>query len=151
MKYQRGVTYLFMLFLVFLLSLGLGKVLEVCSTAVQRQKETDLLYVGALYRSAIRQYYLGSPGSVKTYPARLEDLLSDPRSLTVRRYLRRLYPDPVSGHPFVAVMAPQGGIWGVRSDSGKQPWKTTGIDDALVSVDGARTYRDWKFIYAGTQ
>lgn len=54
---QRGVGYLFMLLAVFLLSLGLGKTLEIYSTSAQREKEADLVYVGGLYREAIKDYF----------------------------------------------------------------------------------------------
>lgn len=149
MRKQRGVTYLWMLFIVFLLGLGLGKALDVYSTSIQRQKEADLLYVGSLYREAIRQYYLSSPGSLKIYPASLSDLLKDPRSLATRRYLRQLYPDPVTGQPFTPLTAPQGGIWGVASRSGKKPLKEAGFDDIYFSFTQAGSYQGWQFVYEG--
>lgn len=146
---QTGMAYMWMLFLVFLLSLGLGKALDVYSTSQQREKETELLRVGHLYRQAIRSYYLSSPGSLKVYPASLSDLLKDPRSLSVRRYLRQLYPDPVTGTAFVPIMAPQGGIWGVRSDSDKKPLKQAGFDDVYDHFRTVAFYREWTFVYAG--
>lgn len=138
-----------MLFLVFLLGLGLGKTLEVYSTSVQREKEAELLYVGNVYREAIKQFYLSSPGSVKKYPASVSDLLKDPRSLSTRRYLRKLYADPLSGAEFVTLMAPQGGIWGVRSAQDKKPLKQAGFDDANFSFSNADSYQKWQFIYSG--
>lgn len=146
---QRGLTYLWMLFLVFLLGLGLGKSLEVYSTMVQREKEADLLYVGRLYREAIKQFYLSSPGSVKRYPERLEDLLRDPRRLGLRRYLRQLYPDPLTGKEFAVIQAPQGGIWGVRSQSAKEPLKMAGFEMPLTVINRANGYQAWGFIYEG--
>jgi hypothetical protein len=146
---QHGVTYLWMLFLVFLLGLGLGKSLEVYSTIVQREKEAELIHVGSLYREAIRQFYLSSPGSVKRYPASLDELLKDPRSLATRRYLRRLYPDPMTGQPFALVQAPEGGIWGVASTSSVRPLRTSPSSVASSAV--ALSYREWKFLYAGVE
>lgn len=149
---QRGVAYLWMLFLVFLLGLGLGKSLEVYSTSVQREREADFLYVGGLYRNAIKQFYLGSPGSLRKYPASLEDLLKDPRFPVPRRYLRQLYPDPLTGKEFVAIPAPEGGIWGVRSMSTKRPWRVLGVGETNIVpvVNGGGTYQDWQFVYQGT-
>lgn len=149
-RYQQGVAYLWMLFLVFLLGLGLGKCLEVYSASVQREKEAELIYVGGLYRNAIKQYYLSSPGSLKKYPLRLADLLKDPRSLATRRYLRQLYLDPVSGKAFVPLWAPEGGIYGVRSASAKHPLRVAGLEDLTGGrvVHGA-TYQDWEFVYLG--
>lgn len=146
---QRGLTYMWMLFLVFLLGLGLGKSLEVYSLAVQREKEADLLYVGKLYRAAIRDYYLSSPAGPRRYPARLDELLRDPRSLAPRRYLRQLYPDPVTGKEWEPVLAPEGGIWGVRSRSTRTPLRTVPPETVTVQAGGGRAYADWQFVYAG--
>lgn len=112
-----------MLLAVFLLSLGLGKTLEIYSTSAQREKETDLVYIGRLYREAIKDYFLSAPGGQHKYPAHLEDLLKDSRHLVTRRYLRRLYLDPMTSQAFAPLIAPQGGIWGVASSSGQIPFK----------------------------
>jgi hypothetical protein len=146
---QFGLTYLWMLFLVFLLGLGLGKSLEVYSTMIQREKEADLLYVGGLYREAIKQFYLSSPGNVRRYPERLEDLLRDPRRLGMRRYLRQLYLDPITGKEFEVIQAPQGGVWGVRSRSAKKPSKTAEFEMPLTVIDQVDGYQAWGFIFDG--
>lgn len=149
MKLQQGVVYLWMLFLVFLLGLGLGKTLEVYSTVMQREKEAELLYVGGLYREAIRQYYLSSPGSVKEYPEKLEDLLKDPRHLLTRRYLRKLYVDPMTRAAFVPLPSPQGGIAGVRSNATGKPWRQVGFGAAYPYLENADSYQHWQFVYQG--
>lgn len=64
-------------------------------------------------------------------------------------YLRRLYPDPLTDAPFVPVMAPQGGIWGVRSALDKKPLKEAGFDDVYFSFANSDSYQKWQFIYAG--
>lgn len=149
MKRQRGITYLWMLFLVFLLSLGLGKTLDVYSTMLKREKENQLLYVGDQYRQAIRLYYLSSPGYLKKYPEKLSDLLKDPRHLTVRRYIRQLYNDPVSGQPFTLINAPEGGIMGVASPSSALPVKQRGFPPQDDGFNGSGRYADWQFLYQG--
>ncbi|MBA9848512.1 type II secretion system protein [Ralstonia pickettii] len=146
---QRGVGYLFMLFAVFLLSLGLGKAVEVYSTSMQREREAALLEVGAAYRQAIKDYYLSAPNGQHRYPAQLEDLLKDNRHLVTRRYLRRLYLDPMTSQPFVPVLAPQGGIWGVASTSTKLPIRTKLPAEVMIRNSLARTYADWLFMYDG--
>ncbi|MDP2229027.1 MAG: hypothetical protein Q8J78_16305 [Moraxellaceae bacterium] len=146
---QAGVTYLWMLFLVFLIALGLGKSLEVYSAQIQREKEAELLLVGRLYRDAIKAYYLSSPGSVRKYPERLDDLLRDPRHLTLRRYIRQLYPDPVSGEAFEVVVAPEGGIKGVHSPSAKLAFKEANFPVGMRSSKTPPQYRDWVFFYDG--
>jgi hypothetical protein len=86
---QCGITYLWTLFLVFLLGLGIGKSLEIYSTQIQREKLADARYDKALYDKAMQAYYDNSPGYVHTYPDSQAALLADPRHLTLHRYLRR--------------------------------------------------------------
>ncbi|WP_410209732.1 hypothetical protein [Aquirhabdus sp.] len=147
---QKGIAYLWMLFLIFLFALGLGKTLEVYSTIQQREKEQELLYVGNLYREAIKQYYLSGRDN-KVYPKSLDDLLKDPRHLVVRRYLRELYLDPITNRPFIVILAPEGGIWGVRSSSSVPVIKVSGFGDKYQSFEKAKTYQDWDFIYSGEE
>jgi hypothetical protein len=135
---------------VFLLSLGVGKAMDVHATRVQREHEAELAYVGAMYREAIRSYYLSAPDGQRKYPSRLDDLLKDPRHLVVRRYLRRLGPDPMTSQPFTLLIAPQGGIWGVASSSPKQPMRRRSPDGVIVNGTAPRSYRDWHFVYDGT-
>lgn len=80
--------YLWMLFLIFLLGLGLGKSLEVYSAVLKRENEADRAYALKEYTKAMRGFYESSPGSRKIYPEKPEDLLLDPRYLNTRRYLR---------------------------------------------------------------
>ncbi|MGB3934164.1 MAG: type II secretion system protein, partial [Burkholderiales bacterium] len=110
---QRGFTYLAALFFVAVAGLGLAVTGELWSHARQREKETELAWVGQQFRQAIGLYYQRSPGAVKRYPERLEDLLEDKRYLTVQRYLRRVYADPITGKAdWGLVPAPGGGIMG---------------------------------------
>lgn len=81
--------YLWMLFLIFLLGLGLGKSLEVYSATLAREKAADAAYEQALYDKAVEAYYENSPGYRKEYPGKMQDLLQDPRYLTTKRHLRR--------------------------------------------------------------
>ncbi|VTU40513.1 hypothetical protein H4CHR_05233 [Variovorax sp. PBS-H4] len=147
---QRGIGYLSLLFAVFLLSLGIGKALDVHATRVQREQEAELAYVGSLYREAIKSYYMSAPDGQRKYPSRLDDLLKDPRHQVVRRYLRRLDPDPLTSQPFALLMAPQGGIWGVASRSAKAPLRLRSPDGVNVNGAAVRSYRDWHFVYDGS-
>jgi type II secretory pathway pseudopilin PulG len=136
---QTGFTYLGALFATAALGVGLVSIAELWSHARQREKEAELVWVGEQFRQAIALYYQRSPGSVKRYPNKLEDLLEDPRHLTTARYLRRLYADPMTGKAeWGIVAAPGGGIMGVHSLS-------TG--GAIRQRDLGRRYLDWRFIY----
>lgn len=140
-----GFTYLTILFVVAFMGLGLSIAGQVWQTAIMREREAQLLYAGNQYRRAIERYYLSG---LNQYPRTLEDLLKDPRKPGTERYLRKLYPDPLSGKSEWGVMkAPDGGIMGVYSQSEDKPIKTAGF--ALVNRDfeGAAKYADWKFAY----
>jgi type II secretory pathway pseudopilin PulG len=140
-----GFTYLTVLFVVAFMGLGLAIAGQVWQTAIMREREAQLLYAGNQYRRAIERYYLSG---LNQYPRTLEDLLKDPRKPGTQRYLRKLYPDPLTGKSEWGVMkAPDGGIMGVYSQSEDKPIKTAGF--ALVNRDfeGAAKYADWKFAY----
>lgn len=155
MRNQRGFTYMLVLFLVALTGAGLAIAGDVWATARQREREAELLFAGDVIRQAIANYYNGSPGSFKQYPAKLDDLLKDPRFPDTRRYLRQLYPDPFSRTTeWVLIKAPQGGIMGIASASEDAPLKLTGFRGPDRVFEGQATrlkeklrYRDWEFIY----
>jgi type II secretory pathway pseudopilin PulG len=72
---------------------ALASITEIWTTDRQRQREAELLRVGAAFRDAIALYYERTPGAVKRYPPTLEDLIEDRRYLSLQRYLRKIYLD----------------------------------------------------------
>jgi type II secretory pathway pseudopilin PulG len=141
----RGFTYLTVLFIVAILTTGLALVGEVWHTSATREKEADLLFAGNQYRKAIARYYLSGPQ--RQYPRSLDDLLKDPRRPGAERYLRKLYPDPVTGKEWILVKAPDGGILGVHSVSDQKPFKEARFKARDAAFQGAQKYSDWKFVY----
>ena len=122
--------------------------MDVYTASVQRALEAQLVEVGTAYRQAIKDYYLSAPDGKHRYPERLEDLLKDSRHAVARRYIRRIHLDPMTSTPFVALIAPQGGVWGVSSRSTKKPMRSStpsGVDAAEI-----HSYADWKFIFDGS-
>jgi hypothetical protein len=142
---QRGAAYFWALMIVLFISLGVGSLVERVSTAEQRMREADLLYVGNLYRDAFRQYFESTPAGMNPYPQQLEDLLHDPRYPVTRRYLRRLYFDPVTGKSFEPITADGTGLKGVRSSSLRAPIKKSGFPSGSTGFSGAKSYRAWEF------
>lgn len=145
---QGGLTYLALLFVIAIMgaTLALGGV--VWSTAQQREKERELLFVGAQFRQAIASYYHAAPGGVKRYPMEFTDLVKDPRFPGVRRHLRRVYADPMIGKAeWGVVRSFDGGIIGVHSLSEEAPIRTHFPADPYRDFSGKARYADWKFVY----
>lgn len=110
---QRGFTYIALLLAVALIGVGLIATSEVWSQSRQREKERQLLFIGNQFRQAIGRYYERTPGAVKRYPEKLQDLLEDKRYLVTQRYLRKIFRDPMTGKTEWGIIpAPGGGIIG---------------------------------------
>lgn len=145
---QRGFGYVFALILVAVVGLTLTAYAQATSHAQQRERETQLLWVGEQFRHAIGLYYQRTPGASKSFPTNLEDLLRDSRYLTVQRYLREMYRDPMTGKTqWGTVPAPGGGIMGVYSLAPGTPIKTGGFPDKEEDFADGHRYADWKFVY----
>jgi type II secretory pathway pseudopilin PulG len=142
---ERGFTYLGLLAVVALIGILLAAAGEVATTAAQREREAQLLWVGHEYRAAIGRYWVQR----RAFPHTLEELLgSAPDAPVMVRFLRRLYPDPMTNATdWVLVPAPSGGIMGVASSSKRAPLKTARFDPADQDFDKATTYGDWQFTY----
>ena len=140
-----GFTYVGLLALVVLIGLMLAAAGEVAATAAQRERETQLLWVGHAYRAAIGRYW----SHKRLYPQSLQDLLGAAPDAPVQvRYLRRLYPDPMTNAvDWVLVPAPNGGIMGVTSSSKRAPLKTGQFDEADQDFANANAYSDWQFTF----
>lgn len=145
---QRGFTYLGLLFAVALAGVALAATGMMWSTQRQREREQELLHVGHQIRQAIGSYYERSPGMVKRYPAKLDDLLKDDRYIGIQRHLRQRYRDPITGtREWGLVMAPEGGVMGVHSLSTGAPFKQAGFAAADAALEGKSRYVDWEFVY----
>lgn len=142
-----GFTYVAMLFALAIFGIGLAALGQTWGQRAQRDKEEELLMIGAAYARAIGLYYQHSPGSQKRFPAALGDLLQDSRFVGTERYLRKLYPDPVTGSAqWGQVHAPEGGICGVFSLSDKTTLRKRVTTFTDTAIKGER-YADWKFVY----
>ncbi|MEI6457968.1 MAG: type II secretion system protein [Pseudomonadota bacterium] len=139
-----GVTYFGILVLVALIGLSLALAAPVVSSAMQRDNEQQLLWVGHAYRLAIENYYR----THGRFPPDLAALLADPTGTLPAHYLRALYPDPMTGGgPWILLKGPDGGVMGVASAASKAPIKVARFDEEDVDFDKAATYADWKFVY----
>jgi len=120
-------------------------VATVWQTIVQREREVELLFVGEQFSRAIESYYRQSPGGPQL-PRSLDDLLLDERFPMVRRHLRRIYRDPMTGSTEWGLVRLGDRIAGIHSLSKDQPIKSAGLDRPGFAE--AKSYEDWKFVFA---
>jgi len=149
LRRAAGFTYLGVLLLVAIMGFGLAAFGELHSHAAQRQKEEELLFIGAQFRDAIASYYNKSPGT-KAYPKKLEDLIEDKRFPMPQHHLRRVYRDPMTESiDWGVVETPdKAGIMGVHSRSEEAPIKTGNFNAAEASFEDAENYSKWTFTYS---
>jgi type II secretory pathway pseudopilin PulG len=116
---------------------------------VRSEKEQQLLFVGGQFRDAINSYYTSSPAEAKAYPPRLNDLLLDNRMPNVKRHLRKIYSDPMTGKNEWGLVTQQGRIVGVFSLSSLAPIKHKGFKSQDAKFIDAKSYQDWIFGQVG--
>lgn len=147
MRRLRGFTYIGLLVVVVLIGIGLAAAGQVWSTTAKRERERDLLFVGGQFRQAIGSYFEASPG-VKQYPRKLEELLQDQRFPVVKRHLRKIYLDPITGSRDWGLVMVGDRIVGVHSRSDDKPLKIANFPPEDSSFAGSAAYSDWQFVYA---
>ena len=144
-----GFTYIGMLVTVAIVGVGLALTGEAWRTTAQRERERELLFAGDEIRRAITRYYESTPGTGKQFPKSLEDLLRDSRYPTTRRYLRKVYLDPMTGkRDWGIVKGPGDGIMGVYSLSTQAPLKRANFISPYTAFERAESYAGWRFVHA---
>ena len=142
-----GFTYIGLLIFLALLSLAAAATLQLGSVAQQRSDEAELLFIGSQFTAALSSYYAATPVGQNRFPQKLEDLLRDPRYPGVRRHLRRIYVDPMTGtSEWGLIGAPEGGFMGASSLSSRGPLKVAGFNAAHADFADKTKYSEWQFI-----
>lgn len=153
MRRGAGFAYIALLasltVLMLLITMAAGDIAQ----AAQRERESQLLFVGKQYIRAIASYYEHSPQGNRQYPDSMAQLLHDNRFPKAARHLRRIYIDPMTGGTEWGLMRnEQSKLVGVYSLSGEIPLKTS-FEPALQQSFGDEpllSYADWKFVYQPT-
>lgn len=144
---QRGAILLLLLVMVVILGLAAGMAGQTWSSTMQKAREAELLWRGQQYQQAIASYYAVKHGPQKMLPAKLEDLVRDPRFPNVVRHIRKVFNDPMTGEDLELVTDPSGRIIGVRSSSNLQPFQQDGFPEELDKLTGKNSYREWEFVF----
>jgi type II secretory pathway pseudopilin PulG len=86
MSRNEGYTIVMLLVAASVLAIGILAAVPVWQTQIQRENEDELIFRGNQYVEAIRRYQTKNPGQ---FPRTMDELFK-------KRYLRRLYPDPMT-------------------------------------------------------
>lgn len=145
---EDGYAFMWTLFLVAMLGLGLGSASEVYQTSIYRDQEKELLTIGRQFRQAIGDYYETQlTAGRREYPATLDELLKDSRFPGIRRHLRKVFVDPATGKAEWGLWKVGGRIVGVYSLSDRQPIKTGGFEADEAMFAGKEKLSEWVFVY----
>lgn len=140
-----------MIYVALLLALaavgGLSAVgLKVAQTIQARQAEAELLAIGLEFRNALQSYAEATPNGLPLTPASLDELLRDNRYPAIKRHLRRIYHDPMTGKAdWGLIRGVDRRIVGIHSLSRATPFKRTGFAPGLEGLSGKERYSDWVF------
>lgn len=140
-----------MIYMALLLSIaligGLSAVgLKVMHTMQLRSAEAELLAIGVEFRNALQSYAEATPNGLPNTPASFAELLRDPRSPGVKRHLRRIYHDPLTGKAeWGVVLGPDQRIAGIHSLSNTATFKRENFPDELASLSGLERHTEWIF------
>lgn len=145
---QQGSIFMGMLVTVAIVAILLMETGQVWSSVIRREREAQLLAQGNEIRRAIGLYY----DVQKIYPKTLEELLLDKRQPIIKRYLRRLYKDPMDPtQEWGVVEGPGETIMGVFSQAKGQPLKRGNFRKGNETFIGQSSYQGWIFLYSPGQ
>jgi type II secretory pathway pseudopilin PulG len=142
---QHGFSYIGLLLMIAIAGVGLAAVGMRWHQQLRVEKEKQLLFVGHQYRAAIASYQAANPNGPPLYPASLEDLLLDKRYPGIKRHLRKLYADPITGSAEWGLIRQHGRIIGIYSLSTEKPVKQAGFASDDRGFKAAKSYRQWVF------
>ena len=151
MRRQQGFTYLGLIILVAVIGMVGAACLKSGALLQRAAAEEELLEIGAQFSAALKSYAAATPAGQLQQPKTLQDLLRDPRSSAVRRHLRKIFVDPVTGKAEWGVMylGDKVGVIGVYSLSQSKPLKIANFDARFTNLDNKKKISDWKFMMPG--
>lgn len=100
---------------------------------------------GANVPAAGGQPALPPQNDPRGYPATLDELLKDERFPGVRRHLRKVFVDPMTGKTEWGLVQVSGRIVGIHSLSTAVPIKQAGFEGDEQAFTGAQSYAEWVF------
>jgi len=145
---QAGFTYLGLIIFVTIIGLVGAATLKIGALLQRAAAEEELLDIGAAFSAALDSYAAATPQGASPYPPSLKELLKDPRVPGVRRHLRKIFVDPLTGKAeWGVVYLGEGttGVVAVHSLSTARPLKVANFDSRFAGLDNADTISAWRF------
>ncbi len=134
---QCGVTYLAVMCSIALMGVAMTVVSKQWTVVVKRDREAELVFRGNRIKAAIEAYAADYEVSKATRPNRYPLKLEQLTQKHPKRYLARLYKDPITGEDFELIKV-GAEIRGVKS-------KSKGVPLNQVAFKKAATYNDVLF------
>lgn len=145
-KIGAGFTYIGLLILLAIITVGATAAVQLGAITQRRSAEDELLHIGRQIRAALASYQSSTPAGMPRLPKELIDLTKDPRQPVLRRHLRRIPIDPITGKPeWGLIRTPDGFITGVHSLSDARPIKIANFETDFASFEGSERYSEWEF------
>ncbi|PHV07376.1 type II secretion system pseudopilin PulG [Janthinobacterium sp. BJB412] len=148
---QGGFTYLSLIILVAVIGLVAASTLKMGALLQRARAEQELLNIGAEFSDALQSYANATPAGQPPQPPSLKELLKDPRFPGVRRHLRKLFVDPMTGSAEwgVVYLADKVGVIAVYSLSDAKAIKLSNFPARYQVFEGKTLVSDWKFTMTG--
>jgi type II secretory pathway pseudopilin PulG len=146
-----GFTYVGLIVLVAIIGLVGAATLKVDALLRRAAAEEELLEIGAAFSAALTSYAEATPRGQPTYPPSLQDLLKDPRFPAIRRHLRKIFVDPITGKAEWGIVhaGSDTGVLAVYSLSRARPLKVANFDARFANLENREHISDWKFAALG--
>jgi type II secretory pathway pseudopilin PulG len=148
---EQGFTYLGLIILVTIIGLVGAATIKVDALLRRAAAEEELLETGAAFSEALRSYASVTPRGQPTQPPTLNDLLKDRRFPEVRRHLRKVFVDPMTGKAQWGIVyaGDHTGVLAVYSLSDARPLKIANFDARFQGFENKDHISDWKFTASG--
>lgn len=145
-----GFTYLGLIVLVALIGLATAATLKAGAVLQRGAAEQALLDIGAEFADALASYAAATPAGQPPQPPSLQELLKDPRFPYLRRHLRKVFFDPVTGQAdwgivYLAGDSGNSGVVAVYSLSAARPVKQANFEARFADFEHKLHLSDWKF------
>lgn len=138
---HAGVTYLFVIILVAVMSISLLGVTQQWSVILKRDREAELLFRGTRIKESIERYVADYEIQKATRPNRWPRTLEELTKKNPKRYLQAVYTDPITGKDFDLIKVGEE-LHGVRSTSTDVPYDQ-------VNFKNVKTYQAIRFESTG--